>query len=132
MKIAVIAALALAALGISNAATFKTIESPGVQMNYSARASDISSHTVVGYVTSWSVTAIGGAADFEVKHSTIGTGDQNVNLSSTIYVLSGQSVSDTSVGMMKNALILITRIDQPGATVYVDMTYLKARSPEGF
>ncbi len=117
--------LALAALRAS-AVDYKTLEAYGAQRTYSARASATSSHTVVGLLLSWSVTSIGGATDFEVKHSTVAA-DQNVNVSSTIYVLAGQSVSDSGVGQVKNPLIWISRIDTPGTTAYVDITYLAPR-----
>lgn len=132
MKFSIFLMSLFAAFGLAQAQTFQTIEAPGVQINYEARTSVVSSHTVSGYLLSWNVSAVGGTADFVVKHSTIAAADPNVNVSSTIYVLSGQSVSDKAVGRMKNAMILITRIDTPGTTVYVDMVYLAPRAPGAF
>ena len=111
---------------------FKLKESSGVEMLYSKRVSAISSHTVTGYGLSWSVKAVGGTADFHIKHSTIAGANVEVNRSSTVYVLSGETVEDSFSGLVVNPLLLIERIDQPGCTVYVEIGYLKARGKGSF
>lgn len=121
--------LAAASLGLMSASaeTFKTLEDSGVEMIYSKRVSDISSHSITGIGMSWSVKAVGGTADFHIKHSTIAGASVEVNRSSTVYVLSGESVKDSFGGIVVNPVLLIERIDQPGCTVYVDIKYLKRR-----
>ena len=104
----------------------KTLEDFGAQRLYSARSSAVSSHTVSGYLLSWSLTAIGGAVDFEVKHTTSTGSDGNVNTSSTIYALQGQVISDTAGALVNNPILLITRIDA-ATTAYIDISYLAPR-----
>lgn len=127
--LAAVAAAVASAIGMASAAPKApnvTVEGSGVQNLYSARTSSVSSHTASGWMLGWNVTAIGGTADFQIKHSTVAGGDLNVNASSTIYVLSGQSVNDSARGMVRNPLILITRIDAD-TTVYIDIAILGER-----
>ena len=129
-------AVVAGALGLwaaqARAINLKTQEVIGAEQFYHARVSAASSHTVTGLLLGWSVTSIGGATDFQVKHSTTIMGDStsalNVNQSSTIYVLAGQSLNRGAGGLVVNPLIYITRIDQPGTTAYVDILYLKPRA----
>lgn len=121
-------ALLAAAAG---ALEFKTLESPGAEILYSSRAYVASTHTVTGYLSAWSVKVTGGTGQFIVKHSTIAGGDANVNLSSAVYVASGESVRAQARGMVKNPVIHVSALDA-GATAYIDIQYLKARAPGVF
>lgn len=124
--------LALLAFAAPAAALeFKTLESPGVEMFYSSRAYVASSHTVTGYLASWSIKITGGTGEFEVKHSTIAGGNPNVNLSSTVYVASGETISAGAKGAVVNPLIWVKTLDA-GATAYIDIQYLKRRAPGVF
>lgn len=140
MRLALRAILAVVALGIlmvaSRAQTFKTLESAGVKQVYSARTSSTSSHTVSGFMVSWSVKAVGGGASFIIKHSStsagnLATGAETIT-SSTVYVLSGETVSEKVEAMVKNPLIHLDSIDTPGCTVYIDIGYLQQRAPGAF
>ena len=133
-KISAVILLAGAAIGLggmaASAQDFKTIESRGAYNVYSASTSAISTHTVSGYGLSWSVKTAGGTANFQIKHST-SNGDPNVNLSSSIYVASGEEVSSDVRGMARNLTIHLTRLDT-AATVYIDIEYLAPRAPGAF
>ena len=132
MQRALILAMALLCLAAkSQAIETKTLETIGVEQRYAARSSIVSSHTVSGFGLSWSVYAVGGAADLIVKHSTVVAGGYAASTSSTIYVLSGQNVSDKFYGLVKNPILLISRIDA-ATTVYVDIGYLSPRAPGNF
>ena len=122
--------LAAASLGLMSASaeTFKTLEDSGVEMIYSARVSDISFHSITGIGISWSVKSVGGTLDFHIKHSTIAGSSVEVNRSSTVYALSGESVKDSFTGIVANPVLLIERIDQPSCTGYIEIKYLKRRS----
>lgn len=116
---------------LAGALDFKQIESSGVQRLYAARTSSVSSHTASGYGLGWSLYAAGGAADFTIKYSSVAGGNQNVNASSTVYVLSGQSISGEFRAMVINPLISIDRIDA-ATTVYLQIPYLAPRAPGSF
>lgn len=125
--------------GSASAINTKFFEDYGAERQYSARVSAISSHTVTGIMTAWSVTAVGGSADFQIKHSTTYVqSDTNpapppeVNTSSTMYVLSGGNVKGVTRGIVTNPTIFLSRIDQPGATVYIIIDYLAPRQPGEF
>ena len=110
---------------------FKTIEARGAQRLYSSRTTSRSSHTVSGILLSYSVAATGGSITFVIKHSTVTGGDQNVNVSSSVYVSTGAAVGDRAYGVMVNPLILITSLDA-AATAYIDISYFAPRAPGGF
>ena len=111
---------------------FKQLESSGVQLMYAARTSAVSTHTAVGYGLGWSLYAVGGTADFTIKYSSVAEGDPNVNSSSTVYILSGQSMSGEFKAMVYTPIISIDRIDTPGTTVYIEVPYLAPRAPGAF
>lgn len=119
----VIACVAIKAMAIN----FLTKENFGTQQYYSLRTSAASSATVTGFLVSWDVSAVGGSADITISHST-GTGSGfTLNYSSTIYLLSGQTVKDAPGGIMINPTINVARLDA-GTTVYIDMSYLGPRA----
>ena len=105
---------------------FKTREQYGAERQYAARTSAISTHVVTGYGMSYSIEAVGGTADFVVRHSTWLGGDIEVNRSSTVYALDGEPLSNRFAGIIVNPNILITRIDA-ATTIYVDIQYLAPR-----
>jgi hypothetical protein len=125
----------ISVMAYSRAIDFKNFEQYGVEQLYSARTSATSSHTVSGFMTGWSLKAVGGTADFEIKHSTSG-GNLSVSsmtvVSSTVYLLNGEAIRQDTSGMVRNPLIHIKRIDTPGTTVYIDITYLAPRAPGAF
>ena len=116
------------AVGLAQAIEFKTIESPGVYKVFSSRTSSISTHVAVGYGLAWSVYAVGGTADFEVKYSSITNGDPDVNRSSTSYALQGVPMGGPFTAIVLNPTIYISRIDA-ATTVYIDIPHLEPRSP---
>lgn len=110
-----------------------TIETFGAEILYSARTSSVSTHTVTGMMTSYSVTAIGGTCDFTVRHSTNPAGtdfvsDNSVNIGSKTFVLSGQSIAVNQKAIVMNPQLIIERIDA-NTTAYVLIQYLKTRFP---
>ena len=128
------------ACGLASGIDFNTLETRGAKRTYSARTSAVSSHTVTGILLSYSVSAVGGTLDFEIKHSTISSinlssttqsSNLDVNKSSTIYVLSGQSLSDDAKAMVVNPLIYVIRIDA-ATTGYIDIDYIAPRTPDAF
>lgn len=127
--------LAGAVLGFSDrsaqAQDFKTIESRGVYQVYSSSTASISTHSIAGYALSWSVKAVGGSANFEIKHSTWYGGNPNINLSSSTYLAAGETISDDVRGMVRNMVLHVTRLDS-ATTVYVDIPYLSPRAPGAF
>ena len=116
---------------LASALDFKQIESSGVQRLYAARTSAISSNTVTGYGLGWSLYAVGGTADFRINYSSsIGT-SPDVNMSSTVYLLQGQSLSGEFKAMVYNPNITIDRIDS-ATTIYIEIPYLAPRAPGAF
>lgn len=109
----------------SQAVDWKTKEGFGAQVYYSTKTSVVSTHSVSGYITTWSVAVIGGTADFEIKHTTSVPGSF-IQTSSTVYLSAGSSISDTPVGIMLNPVIYLKRIDA-ATTVYLDIGYLTSR-----
>jgi len=116
---------------IASALNFKQIESSGAQRLYAARTSATSSHTASGYGLGWNLYAVGGTADFRIWHSTVAGGASSVNVSSTVYILSGQSMSGEFKAMVFNPSISIDRIDA-ATTVYIEVPYLAPRAPGAF
>ena len=128
-KLVLVAMIALPV--VSTALDFKQIESSGAQRLYAARTSAASSHTASGYGLGWSLYAVGGTADFRIWHSTVAGGASSVNVSSTVYILSGQSMSGEFKAMVFNPSISIDRIDS-ATTVYIEVPYLAPRAPGAF
>ena len=116
---------------IVSALDFKQIESSGAQRMYAARTSATSSHTASGYGLGWSIATVGGTADFRIWHSTVAGGASSVNVSSTVYILSGQSMSGEFRAMVFNPSLSIDRIDA-ATTVYIEIPYLAPRAPGAF
>ena len=116
---------------LAGALDFKQIESAGVQRMYSARTSAASTHTASGYGIAWSVYLVGGSADFSIKYSSVAGGDPNVNISSTVYGLAGQSLRGRFSAMVFNPIISIDRISA-ATTAYIDIPYLAPRAPGAF
>ena len=116
---------------IAPALDFKQIESSGAQRLYAAKTSATSSNTVSGYGLGWSLYAAGGTADFRIWHSTVAGGANSVNVSSTVYILSGQAMSGEFKAMVFNPSISIDRIDA-ATTVYIEIPYLAPRAPGAF
>ena len=116
---------------LSGALDFKQIESSGVQRMYAARTSVVSSHSATGYGLGWSVYMAGGSADFTIKYSSVAGGNPNVNISSTVYALAGQSVRGAFKAMVMNPILSIDRIDA-NTTAYIEVPYLAPRAPGAF
>ena len=116
---------------VAGALDFKTIESSGVQRMYAAKTSSISSHSATGYGLGWSIYMVGGTADFTIKYSSVTGGDPNINISSTVYALSGQSVRGRFSAMVKNPILSIDRIDS-ATTAYIEIPYLAPKAPGSF
>lgn len=127
MRKFILAIVVMATAGLVAGQSFKTLEDAGVQKNYAAKTSSPSSHTATGFLSSWSVEAVGGTADFVIKHSTVAGGNPDVNISSTIYALAGEALSDNARGRVVNPMIVITRLDA-ATTVYIDITTLAPRA----
>lgn len=123
--------LTLALPLLASALDFKQIESSGAQRLYAAKTSAISSHTVSGYGLGYSLYAVGGSADFRIFHSTVAGGSNFVNVSSTVYLLQGQSINGEFRAMVFNPSISIDRIDA-ATTIYIEVPYLAPRAPGAF
>ena len=137
LGLALLVVVALAPLAIALKLT--NHEVVGMPQLYEARTSVVSTHVVTGLLSSWSVYAVGGTADFEFKYSTSVAvpyaaknvyANSSVIVSSTIYLTDGMQVGDLEDGMVINPLIFIKRIDSPGTTVYVDISYITPRPGE--
>lgn len=131
LLLAAIATFALTAVALA-AGGWTALEQRGVYRLYSARTSSVSTHTASGIGLAWSVRVDGGTADFEIKYSSVAAGNPNVNLSSTVYLLDGEKISDSFVALVRNPTIHVKRIDQPGTTVYIDISRLEPRQPGDF
>ena len=131
MRKFILASLLMATAGLVAGQSFKTLEDAGVQTVYSARTSSASSHTVTGFLASWSVLSVGGSVDFVVKHSTRAGASVDVNISSVIYTTDGTPVSDKALGRVVNPMIVIQRLDS-ATTAYIDISYLKERAPGNY
>lgn len=118
-------ALLLAVGMVANARDWKNKESYGIQQYYSNKSSDATVFYTYGYLMSWSAKSAGGVSTFKIQHST-GT-DFAVQTSSTIYLASGDSISDVPLGVIYNATITLVSITQPGATFFFDASVLQPR-----
>ena len=142
MKKFLLPAVLFAVVTAAHALEFKMIESQGIKLITECRFSVApstcavtSTNTVSGvnyYGTSWSVASTTGSADFEVKFASAMGGLVDVYKSSSIRVLAGGSVGDKFESMSINPMILVTRVDNPGTTVYIDIGYLAPRAKGGF
>ncbi len=131
IRFAVTLGLVLALAGsVAMARSFKLHDDYGVQQYASWKTSVVSSQPAVGYMTSFSVLAVGGAAEFRVQHATGSGSGFAVNISSVIYLTNGVSYSDTNEGIVWNPMIEITRLDA-ATTVYTDIGYLAPRTDGG-
>lgn len=127
--VAVLVLLAAAAVP-ARALSSLTKEGYGVEVIYSSSTTNVTTHTVTGIMSEFTVTAIGGTADFIFKASSSTTrgaySGYNVNASSAVTVLAGTFYRDRSMGLVENPIINVSRIDA-NTTVYVDIQYLKPR-----
>jgi hypothetical protein len=143
-KLSLIITAAIFALAIirgASAEESKTIERNGYQFYWSTKALVAgSSYTATGVLLGWDARSSGGNASFFISASTNSTAFvtlQNgtssfysLNQSSTIFLGSGDMVSDSFVrGTMINPIFYLSTLDA-GASFYLDMSLLKKRDSE--
>ena len=130
LKCLALALLLTAAAEPAAALSSLTKEGYGVEIIYSSNTTHTTTHTVTGIMSEFTVTAIGGTADFIFKNSTSTARSSysgyNVNASSTVTVLAGTFYRNRSMGLVENPIIHVSRVSA-ATTVYVDIHYLKPR-----